>query len=199
MTTDKQRKERTRNFSLTFKEPLSDKMLEELSEEKAFYSKYRNLFKPVKVGSEVVSLIIEDSFEINYSINQKDITARSFVQSDNIVMKKLKVMGDRIAKIFDMTDDSYEITEGSDFKYLEDVCLESWFEDTELIKNIKKEFGGVGDIQLIQIKFVIRDHENDKFISLAYENAEKLDKKQLLIEASKEHLPRILKVLGKNG
>lgn len=199
MTTDKQRKERTRNFSLTFKEPLSDKMLEELSEEKAFYSRYRNLFKTVKVDTEVVSLIIEDSFEINYTINQNNIIARSFAQSDNIVMKKLKMMGDGIAEIFDMTDDSYEITEGSDFKYLEDVCLESWFEDTELIKNIKKEFGGVEEIQLIQIKFVIRNPEGDKLISLAHENAEKLDKKQLFIEASKEHLPRILKVLGKNG
>ena len=87
MKADKKQKERTRKFVLKFKEPLSNKLLSDLSEDRKFYTKYR-VFKPIKIGEEVVGLIGEDSFDIKYLINQSDITATSFVQSDDNVIKK---------------------------------------------------------------------------------------------------------------
>jgi hypothetical protein len=199
MAADKKQEERTRNFVLKFKEPLSSKLLSDLSEERTFYTKYRRLFKPIKIGDEVGGLIIEDSFDIKYLINQSDITARSFVQSDDTVIKKLKLMGDRIIELFDLEKSSYEIIEGDDFGYLENTLLESWFKDVDIIKKIKREFEGEEEPQLIQIKFVIRNTDGDKLINLVHENAEKMDEKRLLIEADKEYLPRILKVTGNNG
>ena len=199
MKADKKRNERTRNFVLKFKEPLSSKLLSDLSEERTFYTKYRRLFKPIKIGDEVIGLIVEDSFNINYSIDQGDITARSFVQSDDDVIKKLKLMGDRIIELFDLEKSSYEIIEGDDFRYLENTLLESWFKDVDIIKKIKREFEGQEEPQLIQIKFAIRSTAGDKLINLVHENAEKLDEKRLLIEANKEYLLRILKAIGKDG
>ena len=199
MKADKKRKERTRNFVLKFKEPLSSKLLSDLSEERTFYTKYRRLFKPIKIGDEVSGLIIEDSFDIKYLIDQSDITATSFVQSDDNVIKKLKLMGDRIIELFDLEKSSYEIIEGADFGYLENTLLESWFKDVDIIKRIKREFEGEEEPQLIQIKFVIRNTDGDKLINLVHENAEKMDEKRLLIEADKEYLPRILKATGNNG
>ena len=198
MKADKKQKERTRHFVLKFKEPLSNKLLSDLSGDRKFYTKYI-LFDPVKIGEKVVGLIVEDSFNINYSIGQGDITARSFVQSDDNVIKKLKLMGDRIIELFELEKNSYEIIEGADFGYLEDTLLESWFRDVGVIKKIKKEFEGEEEPQLIQIRFVIRNPDGDKIISLSHENAEKMDEKRLLIEANKEYLPRILKVIGKDG
>ena len=199
MNADKKQEERTRNFVLKFKEPLSTKLLSDLSEERTFYTKYRRLFKPIKIGDEVGGLIIEDSFDIKYLINQSGITASSFVQSDDNVIKKLTLMGDRIIKVFDLEKSSYEIIEGDDFRYLKNTLLESWFKDVDIIKKIKREFEGEEEPQLIQIKFVIRNTDGDKLINLVHENAEKMDEKQLLIEADKEYLQRILKATGNNG
>lgn len=198
MEAKKKRKERTRNFVLKFKEPLSNNILSDLSKDRKFYTKYRVL-KPIKIGEEVVGLIIEDSFNINYSIGLDSIIARSLNQSDDPVIKKLKLMGDRIIELFNLGKDSYEIIEGDDFRYLENSLLDSWFKDAEFIKKIKNEFEGEGGIQLIQVKFVIRNPDGDKLISLGYEDAEKLVEKRLLIEADKEYLPRILKATGNNG
>lgn len=197
MKDDKKQKERTRHFTLRFEESLPNKLLSDLSEDRKFYTKYRNL-EAIKVGEKVVGLIVDDSFNINYSINQDGITARSFTQNDGNVMKKLKLMGDRIIELFEMENDSYKIIEGDDFIYLKNTILESWFKDVEFIKKIKKEFEGKEEPQLIQIKFVIRTHDGDKLINLAHENAEKLDEKRLLIEANKEDLSKILEAVGKN-
>jgi hypothetical protein len=198
MKAEKKQKERTRNFVLKFKEPLSNKLLSDLSEDRRFYTKYRVL-KPIKIGEEVVGLLAEDSFNVNYSIGQDGIIARSLIQSDDPVIKKLKLMGGRIIELFHLEKDSYEIIEGDDFRYLENFLLDSWFKDAEFIKKIKNEFEGEREIQLIQVKFVIRNPDGDKLISFGYENAEKLDEKRLLIEADKEYLPKILKATGNNG
>lgn len=199
MKADEKRKERARNFVLKFKEPLSGKLLSDLSEERRFYTKYRRLFKSIKIGDEVIGLIVEDSLNINYLIDQAGITARSFVQSEDNVIKKLKLMGDRIIELFDLEKSSYEIIEGDDFRYLENSLLESWFKDVDIIKKIKREFEGEEEPQLIQIKFVIRNTDGNKLINFVHENAAKVDEKRLLIEANKEYLLRIIKAIGKDG
>lgn len=198
MKAEKKQVERTRNFVLKFKEPLSNKLLSDLSNDRRFYAKYR-LLEPVKIGEKVVGLMVEDSFDIKYLIEQNGFSATSFVQSDDNVIKKLKLMGDRIIELFDLEKGSYEIIEGVDFRYLKNTLLESWFKDVDIIKKIKREFEGEEEPQLIQIRFVIRNPDGDKIISLAHENAEKLDEKRLLIEANKEYLQRILKATGNNG
>jgi hypothetical protein len=199
MKADEKRKERARNFVLKFKEPLSGKLLSDLSEERRFYTKYRRLFKSIRIGDEVIGLIVEDSLNINYLIDQAGITARSFVQSEDNVIKKLKLMGDRIIELFDLEKSSYEIIEGDDFRYLENSLLESWFKDVDIIKKIKREFEGEEEPQLIQIKFVIRNTDGNKLINFVHENAAKVDEKRLLIEANKEYLLRIIKAIGKDG
>lgn len=196
MNADKKTKERTRNFSLKFKEPLSSNLLEDLSKDRKFYPKYNVLFQVIKIGENVVGILAEDSFNIHYSINGDGITAKSFAQSDTFVIKKLKIMGDRIIEFFDLDD--YEVIEGADYKYLENITVDDWFLDNEFINKIRNEFKGEEIPHLIQMKFVIKKDGNDKLINFVYENSEKMNQKVLLLEADKEYLSKILKAIGED-
>lgn len=191
-----EKKERTRNLYLKFKEPLSNKVLAELSKERKFYAKY-SVFEPVMVGNVVNGLIIEDSFNVNYSVDLDSITARSFTQSDDFVLKKLKIMGERIIDIFDLEKDCYELIEGEDFKYVNDFSLEDSL-NLDLIQKIKKEFNEEEEPLLAQIKFIVKKSKGTKIINLVYDNPKNYEDGRLLIEADKEYLTKVLKAIDKD-
>ena len=181
---------------LKFKEPLSNKVLDELSKERKFYSKY-SVFETVKVGNVINGLIIEDSFNVNYSVDLNSITARSFTQSDDFVFKKLTLMGERIINIFDLEKDCYELIEGEDFEYVNYFSLEDSL-NLDLIQKIKKEFDEEEEPLLAQIKFIIKKSKGLKIINLVYDNPKNYEDKRLLIEADKEYLTKVLKAIDKD-
>lgn len=197
MTQEVVPKERFRNFTLKFKEQLSNKILELLPKERKFFSKYKNI-DTIKINNVVVGLIIRDSLDITYSANTKEIIANSAVQPDNIVIEKLKVLGDRITELFELGQNNYEIIIGSDFQYLEPFDLQNAIITNNLIGKIQKEFEKVGSLTLVVCKLALRvDKGDETFINLAYANPDDLSKKKLLIEADEKYLNKLIETFKK--
>lgn len=191
-------KERFRNFSIKFKEPLSNKVLETLPETRKFVSKYRNI-DTIKINDRVVGLILRDSFNINYNINENEIIANSPVQSDDRVIEKLKLLGERIRDIYELDKDSYELILGEDFQYLESFDLQKVIVDNKIIENLQTEFKKFGSLSLVSCKFILKtnDDETEKLINLVYPNRDDLSKMRLLIEADEQYVENIIKILKK--
>lgn len=191
------RKERFRNFTLRFKEPLSNKVLETLAEERKFISKYRNI-DTIKINNIVAGLLIRDSFDVAYSINSKEIVANSAVQPNDRVIEKLKLLGDRIAELYELGQNSYELIMGADFQYLESFDFQNAITKNNLIEKLQKEFEKVGVLSLVVCKFVLKTgKEEEIFINFAYADQNDLSKKRLLIEADEKHLEKVIEILKK--
>lgn len=191
-------KERFRNFSIEFKEPLSNKVLETLPETRKFVSKYRNI-DAIKINDRVVGLILRDSFDINYNINEKEIIANSPVQPDVKVIEKLKLLGERIREIYDLDKDNYKLKFGADFRYLESFDLEKAIIENNIIEKLQKEFKNIGSLSLVTCKFILKTNndEMEKFINLIYPDQDDLSKKRLLIEADESNIETIINTLKK--
>lgn len=193
------KKERFRNFTIRFNEPLSNKVLETLPEERKFISKYRNI-DTIKINNIVVGLLIRDSFDVAYSINSKEIVANSAVQPNDRVIEKLKLLGDRIAELYELGQNSYELIMGADFQYLESFDFQNAITKNNLIEKLQKEFEKVGVLSLVVCKFVFntgKEEEEETFINLAYADQNDLSKKRLLIEADEKHLDKVIDILKK--
>lgn len=193
----KKEKERGRGkkFFLKFKEPLSEKVLSDLSIERKIFAQYKSRGL-IKVGDKVFGLIVEGTSDIEYIILRNVISATSRKADDETFIKNLKLLANRIIESFELKKDSYEIVEGDEYASLENTSLGSWFKDTEFIKKIESEFEE--QTSLIQVSFVIRNTEGDEIVTLGYGNQKDFDKKLLTVGANKKYLPRIIKAIGKN-
>lgn len=190
-------KERFRNFTINFKEPLSNKVLETLPETRKFVSKYRNI-DTIKINDRVVGLILRDSFDINYNINEGQIVANSPVQSDEKVIEKLKLLGERISDIYDLDKDNNKLNLGEDFLYLESFDLEKSIIENNIIEKLQNEFKEVGSLSLVACKLILKtNNETQKTINLIYPNQDDLSKMRLLVEADESYIERIANVLKK--
>jgi len=188
--------EQEKKFFLKFEEPLSEKVLSDLSIGEKKFAEYKS-WSTIKLGDKVVGLIAEDALDINYTIIRDLIMATSRKADDETIIKNLKPLANRIIESFKLKKDSYEITEGDEYTSLENTSLGSWFKDTEFFKKIESEFGEE-QTSLIQIRFVIRNTEGDEIVTLGYDSQKDFDKKLLTVGANKKYLPRIIKAIGKN-
>lgn len=191
-------KERFRNFSIKFKEPLSNKVLETLPETRKFVSKYRNI-DTIKINDRVVGLILKDSFDINYNINDKEITANSPVQPDEKVIEKLKLLIERISNIYDLDKDDNELQSGADFRYLESFDLEKSIIEDNIIEKLRSEFKNIGSLSLVSCNLIIKTNNDggQKIINLVYPNRDELSKMRLLIEADESNIETVADILRK--
>lgn len=193
MTEKEKRKAREKTFTLIFEQPLSNRLLTDLSKERKIYTKYKT-WDTIKIGSKVVGFVIEDTSDIFYAINDKTIAAASSKADDETLKKNLKTLADRIIDVFELDKKGYQIIEGDEYLFFENLFLENWFTETELIKNMKSEFGS--ETYLVEVKFAVKEApESYELITIGYEGQKNFNKKQLTLAATKECLPKVKRAM----
>ncbi len=189
------KKERFRNFTIKFNEPLSNLILSSLPEKIDFISKYRD-FNVIKINENVVGMIFKDSLDIFYNLNGEELKANSPIRSDEKVIERLKETADRILKIYGIGEKQYILYEGVDFQFLENYGLQNKL-DSKLIKNFQTSFEKEGTIALADCAFIIKTKDKDELIRLTYPTPEDLSKNRLLVECDKNYLKKVIEVLSK--
>ncbi len=184
-------KKRFRSHQLKFNEPLSNSLLEDLPNNRNFFTKYQNI-EPIQVGKNIIGIIVKDSFNIHYNISQEDIKATSPVQPDDRVIDKLQLLGDRIIEIYGLDSRSYKIHLGPDYEYFHNIDLTKAIIEDHLIDKLIESSVNTSKLSLISCKFALEPEMSDSSIfSVQYANPEDFTKQILLVEAEEEYIEKL--------
>jgi hypothetical protein len=189
------RKERFRNFSIKFNEPLSNLVLATLPEKTSFISKYRD-FNIIKNNDNIVGMLFKDSLDIFYNLSSEELRTSSPVRNDEKVIERLEETAKRIFTLFELEDSQYKLIEGDDFQYVEDYDIQNKIENN-LIENLQSAFEDEGAVNLAGCVFVLRTEDKEIPIRLTFPTQEDFDNNRLLIECDKNYLKKIVEIINK--
>lgn len=190
-----QKKPRIRNFLMEFPQQLTSKALESLLESLSNNPKFAIDFpvlKKIKIDEEVSGLLISDKDNVQYTIDQKSIQANSNTADDKTVVRNLNRTSKKIAGIFGFKFKKFKYMEGLDYLFLENAELKKVINE-KFLEELKNSL----NTEAIQISFAIFKESKTHLVNIYYQNKTDTENKKLLIEAPREDLQLIEKIVSR--